>query len=87
MSNPAETLQPRINSKAIWSFLAWQLGSWLFGAGAVAAIVLGRKAKEEVIITGKRGYSLAAASIVMGWIGLALWAAVVLFMLLVALTI
>jgi len=43
----------------------------LFGFLAIPALILGYKAKREITASRSRGYDMAIAGIVLGWIGLA----------------
>ena len=43
----------------------------LFGFLAIPALILGYKAKREIATSRSRGYDMAIAGIVLGWIGLA----------------
>ena len=60
----------RTNKKASWS-LGLGIASMLFGFLAIPALILGYKAKREITASRSRGYDMAIAGIVLGWIGLA----------------
>ncbi|MBX6390436.1 MAG: DUF4190 domain-containing protein [Frankia sp.] len=43
---------------------------WLFGAGSIAGIVLGLRARARIRASRQRGTRLALAGITLGWAGL-----------------
>ena len=44
---------------------------WIYGLGAVLALIFGYMAKRDIARTGKRGDGMATAGIVLGWVGIA----------------
>lgn len=42
---------------------------WLYGVGAILALVFGYRAKLQIARTGQRGAGMATAGIVLGWVG------------------
>jgi hypothetical protein len=43
--------------------------SWIYGVGAILALVFGYRAKSQIRKSGQTGGALATAGIVLGWIG------------------
>ncbi len=66
--NPYKT-----NAYAIWSLILACI-SFIFGwfITAVAAIILGNMAKNQIQERNEQGYNLASAGIVLGWINIGL---------------
>ncbi len=60
---------PGINGMAIASMICG--ASWLYGVGAILALVFGYIAKSQIRRTGQTGGALATAGIILGWIGVA----------------
>lgn len=64
------------NGKAIASIVLGLVGlTGVLFVAAIVAIVLGRKAREEIEGSDQRGGALATTGIVLGWTGLVLTAA------------
>jgi hypothetical protein len=64
-----------VNGKAITSLILGIIGmTGVLFVAAIVAIVLGRRAKTEIESSDQRGSALAAAGIVLGWIGVAVFA-------------
>jgi Domain of unknown function (DUF4190) len=70
MPPPPGAAWSRTNKKASWS-LGLGIASMLFVFLAIPALILGYKAKREIAASRSRGYDMAIAGIVLGWIGLA----------------
>lgn len=58
---------PGINGLAIASMICG--ASWIYGVGAILALVFGYRAKSQICKSGQTGGALATAGIVLGWIG------------------
>jgi hypothetical protein len=43
---------------------------WLWGLGAILALIFGYVAKRQIRDTGQRGGGMATAGIVLGWVGI-----------------
>jgi len=43
---------------------------WIWGLGAILALIFGYVAKRQIRETGQRGSGMATAGIVLGWIGI-----------------
>jgi hypothetical protein len=67
---------PEINGLAVASLVFGVL--WLAGAGAPLALVCGYRARRQITNSAgaQRGYGLATAGIILGWIGVTLLAVV-----------
>lgn len=61
----------RTNGMAIASMVLGIV--WVYGIGAILALILGYKAREEIDASGgmQTGRGMATAGIVLGWIGVA----------------
>ena len=69
-----------VNGKAITSLILGIIGmTGVLFVAAIVAIVLGRRAKTEIESSDQRGSALASTGIVLGWVGVAVFA--VLFVL------
>ncbi len=84
-SNPEETFSKRTSSMAVASLASSIAGFFMcFFIGQILGIVFGYKAREEIKNSNGsvEGESLATAGIMVGWIGIALDIAIVVFMVL-----
>lgn len=63
---------PELNGLAVASLAFGVL--WLAGAGAPLALICGYRARRQIRNSdgGQRGYGLATAGIILGWLGIAL---------------
>jgi len=57
---------------------------WIYGVTSILALVLGYKAKRKIKQSGQKGAGMATAGIVLGWIGTASLAAIVIAVLVFA---
>lgn len=64
-------MMPRTNGLAIASMVLGIV--WLYGIGAVLALIFGYQAKKQIDGSGGRetGRGMAVAGIVLGWVGVA----------------
>jgi hypothetical protein len=65
------------NGLAVSSFVCGLLQLVTFGITAVPAVILGHNARRQIRKTGERGDGLAVTGLVLGWLGIALFALVV----------
>jgi hypothetical protein len=83
---PAPPMNPpvsdRTNGLAVASFVCGLL-QLFFGLTTIPAVVLGHVARKQIRQTGERGDGLAVAGLVLGWLGVAMFA---LFAVLVVVT-
>jgi hypothetical protein len=69
-----------MNTSAVSALLAAWFLWWVFGLGAVLAIVFGRRAKREIASSPEpvRGKTMANVAIVIGWLEIAMWIVLIL---------
>jgi hypothetical protein len=83
---PPRTLAPpTTNGMAIASFVCGLLQLVTFGMTAIPAVILGHSARKQIRQTGQRGDQLAMTGLVLGWLGLATFALVVVALIATAL--
>ncbi|WP_245687413.1 DUF1707 and DUF4190 domain-containing protein [Streptacidiphilus griseoplanus] len=66
------------NHLAVASLVLGLLGFLPFGIASVPALVLGHVAKSQIRVSGEQGDGMATAGAVLGWLGGAFWAMVLL---------
>jgi hypothetical protein len=75
---PARTFAPpSTNGLAVGSFVCGLLQLFTFGLTAIPAVILGHNARRQIRQTGQRGDGLAVTGLVLGWLGLAMFALIV----------
>ena len=70
---PARPVSNVTNGLAVASFVCGLLQMFL-GITTIPAVVLGHMARKQIRETGQRGDGLAVAGLVLGWLGIALFA-------------
>lgn len=70
---PARPVSNGTNGLAVASFVCGLLQMFL-GITTIPAVVLGHMARKQIRQTGQRGDGLAVAGLVLGWLGIALFA-------------
>ncbi|MFF4649379.1 DUF1707 and DUF4190 domain-containing protein [Streptomyces sp. NPDC001380] len=70
---------PPTNGMAAASMVLGLLGFMPFGIASLPAAVLGHVARSRIRESGEQGDGMATAGLVLGWIGTAFWALVLLF--------
>jgi hypothetical protein len=74
---PRQFAPPSTNGLAVGSFVCGVLQLFTFGLTAIPAVILGHNARRQIRQTGQRGDGLAVTGLVLGWLGLAMFALIV----------
>ena len=67
------------NGAAVASLVCGVLGALAFFPASIAAIICGHIARRQISLSGQRGSGVALAELILGYIGLLVVAAVVIF--------
>jgi Domain of unknown function (DUF4190)/Domain of unknown function (DUF1707) len=65
---------PGTNGLAVGSFVCALLELFTFGFTAVPAVILGHSARRQIRRTGERGDGMAIFGLILGWLGIAVFA-------------
>jgi hypothetical protein len=74
---PRAYAPPSTNGLAVGAFVCGLLELVTFGLTAIPAIVLGHNARRQIRRTGEHGDGLAVTGLVLGWLGVAVFALLV----------
>jgi hypothetical protein len=83
---PRAYAPPGTNGLAIGAFICGLLEVCTFGVTAIPAIILGHNARRQIRRTGEHGDGLAITGLVLGWLGVAMFALLVIGLMAVAAT-
>ncbi|MEV5613478.1 DUF1707 and DUF4190 domain-containing protein [Streptomyces sp. NPDC052225] len=81
---PAPLPPPPTNSKAIGALSCGVATFLTMGATGIPAVILGHMARAEIRRTGEQGDGMAVGGLVLGWLSVAAWTAVLLLLIVVA---
>ncbi|SHK58514.1 protein of unknown function [Actinacidiphila paucisporea] len=71
---PYVTMEPRVpstNGQAVASLVCGICGAFTMGLAAIPAVILGHRAKKEIRRTGQQGEGMAIAGLILGYLTLA----------------
>jgi hypothetical protein len=74
------------NGLAIGAFVCGMLELVTFGLTAVPAVILGHNARRQIRRTGQDGDGLAVTGLVLGWVGIALFALLIVGLMTISVT-
>lgn len=74
---------PSTNSMAVLALVAGIAGLTVIPLiGSIVAVIVGPMSRKEIARTGEEGQGLATAGIVTGWVGIGIWGAVLIVLVL-----